>query len=323
MGFFMIDLSIIIPHYNSTESLKKLLHTIPDKREIQVLVIDDNSDKEEQKNIEKLKRDFERKNVVFLKNDTGKKGAGTCRNIGMSHAQGEWLLFADADDFFVENFYQVVQKYLHSNNDVVFFKPTSIEMDTGKLSDRHVSFAELIDNYAKTKSRAAELSLRYRFDVPWSKLIKRKLIQDHSILFDEVIAANDVMFSTKVGYYLKNFEVSDETIYCVTRNKGSLTMTISNETFESRLNVYIRRYNFLKKRLNKEDFFTLQLNGRGLLLDSLQFGFKKFISVLVRLKKNQIKIFDKKLLNPVTLFKKIQLYFNKLKIQKKYSEFEE
>ena len=39
----MIQLSIIIPHYNSPETLEVLLQSIPDIPEIEVLVIDDNS----------------------------------------------------------------------------------------------------------------------------------------------------------------------------------------------------------------------------------------------------------------------------------------
>ena len=39
-----MSLSIIIPHYNGSDLLEKLLSSIPQKREIQIIVIDDKSE---------------------------------------------------------------------------------------------------------------------------------------------------------------------------------------------------------------------------------------------------------------------------------------
>lgn len=38
-----IQLSIIIPHYNTPDSLIQLVQTIPVRRDIQILIVDDNS----------------------------------------------------------------------------------------------------------------------------------------------------------------------------------------------------------------------------------------------------------------------------------------
>src|SRR5699024_3371812 len=116
----MYNLSIIIPHYNSTSSLKKLINTIPDVNEIQVIIIDDHSDAEHKNELIKFEKHFNRSNVEFYNNDPNKKGAGACRNIGLLHARGKWLLFADADDYFLEGFFDTVKKYFNSKCDVVF-----------------------------------------------------------------------------------------------------------------------------------------------------------------------------------------------------------
>lgn len=317
----MIDLSIIIPHYNSTETLITLIETIPNRREIQVIIVDDHSNEEEKKKLLKIKEDYENENIIFLNNKRYKKGAGACRNIGLEYADGDWILFADADDFFIDGFFQVVKKYFKSNNDVVFFKPTSIEIDTQKISDRHKFYEKLIEDYLASKNKKTETLLRYRFVVPWSKLIKKKFIIDNNIFFDEVISANDVMFSTKLGYYMKKFDVSEEAIYCVTKNKGSLTMSISEQIFDTRMGVYIKYYKFLRENLKKKEFLFLGLSGRGFLINSIQFGFKKTFRVYNELRKNKVQIIDGKILNPIIFIKKLVFYINQKKEKKKYEVF--
>lgn len=151
-------------------------------------------------------------------------------------------------------FFYKVNKYFESIYDVIFFKPTSIDLVTGSITQRHIRYEELINEYINKKKRKSELSLRYNFFVPWSKLIKASLVKENKILFDEVLVSNDVMFSTKVGYYLKDFYVSEEVIYCVTRREGSLTTTIDQRLFDIRLNVFINYCNYLKEKLDKKRF---------------------------------------------------------------------
>lgn len=314
----MIDLSVIIPHYNSVLSLYKLLQTIPDNKGIQVIVVDDNSDMGYKEELQNLKMKISHKNIEFYNNNSNIKGAGSCRNIGLKKARGKWLIFADADDYFLGDFYDIVKKYFSSKFDVVFFKPTSIEVDTGKLADRHQNYEELINNYLNNKNYKSEMFIRYYFHVPWSKLIKTDLIKENNIYFDEVIASNDMMFSAKAGHRMNCFKVSEEIIYCVTRSKGSLTTTISHEIFDSRLDVYINYYNFLKDNVSNGTFKLLNVSGRGFIIQSLNFGITKTIAVYFKLKRNNVHILNKKVFNPLHITKKILSFYRKKKDMKRY-----
>ncbi len=94
-------------YYNSPDSLEQLLLSIPSLTEIEVVVVDDKSNKGLKKYF-KIMENIKFKHVIFINNNTNKKGAGVCRNIGINIATGSWLLFADADGYFINGFYSKI-----------------------------------------------------------------------------------------------------------------------------------------------------------------------------------------------------------------------
>ena len=106
----MYNYAIIIPHKNCPDLLQRALDSIPEKDDIQVIIVDDNSDA--------TKVDFEnfpglgRKNTIVVFDKSG-KGAGRARNIGLSKIENntKWILFLDADDFFSYRIEEILEKY--------------------------------------------------------------------------------------------------------------------------------------------------------------------------------------------------------------------
>ena len=318
-----MNLSIIIPHFNGSDLLATLLESIPDDKKIQTIVVDDKSDSFHLKAIEKLKYKYD---FEFYENERD-KSAGTCRNIGLEKAKGKWIMFADSDDYFVDGFYEKVSKYFNSNIDVVFFSPTSQYIDTGKVADRHLSFKKIIEDYLKDRSKKNEFFLRYNFISPWSKLIRKDFLDSHKIRFDEgPIGAEDVMLSTQVGYFMKNFDVSRDVIYCITKRYGSLTTNLKENYFDLRLNTRVSRINFLKANLSKEEFgkimnpFIRNKAAEFLLLGFRRSGYKKFFHVYNLYRRENIKWFRMVYLNPIKVIKFIYIELNKYIRNKKYNK---
>lgn len=289
-----------------------------EKTNVQIIVIDDNSKQDRLKFIELTQSYDSRKNVTFIYNNKG-KGAGGARNTGLLHAKGEWVIFADDDDYFLDGFYSIVSKDFIADVEVVFYPMTSMDVRTHEISDRHHLYSELVHNYLSRPTEENHLKLKFKFGVPWSKMIKRNYLIKNNIIFDEVISANDYSFSTKVGFYLKNYTINNNIFYCVTRNKGSLTNIISEEVFESRVKVYIWNYKFLKNNLSNKEFKKLDLNAFSLITRSLEYkrGIKNTFLTLVRLKKNNIKILDYKWFNPSYIINKF-ISHNRKKVKEIY-----
>ena len=287
-----IKLTIIIPHYNYPDGLKRLLETIPDNSEIQVIVVDDKSTKDLDL-YEKLKKEYSVKNVEFYDN-TWDKGAGNCRNIGLSKAKGEWYLFADSDDMFLDGFYDVVKEYFDKEYDIVAFNPTSRFVDTGKIAKRHEYHLKYYNAYLLNPSVKNKNAALFHPRTPWSKLIRASLVKDNEIVFDNTRVANDVMFSTKTGVHAKEFTVDSRIIYCVSDREGSLTTNYDEKTLDIRIGVFIRRYKYLESHLEKKDFKNLHLSGLDYYLLALKYkqGLKRIHNLNKMFSKAKVKKID-------------------------------
>ena len=84
-----IKYSIIIPHKNIPQLLQRCLDSIPFRGDVQVIVVDDNSDSSivNFENFPGIKRP----NIEVYLTKEG-RGAGYARNVGLQHVKGKWIL---------------------------------------------------------------------------------------------------------------------------------------------------------------------------------------------------------------------------------------
>lgn len=313
MGF-----SIIIPHYNSADTLEILIKSIPITRDIQVIVIDDNSDIMNKKKLENLTNinSF----IKLINNDTGNKGAGACRNLGLRYANQDWVLFADADDKFSKNFYEIINKYSQLDKDIIFFPPKSFTNNDDEQSLRHLTFKKLVDCYLEENNIKNTLRLKVFFVVPWSKLIKRKLIMENEIFFEEILLSNDIMFSAKIGLKAKSISVVNKNIYLVRHSSGSMTSIKNQERFLLRFDAWIDYIDYIRNNTTVEEFKILNISGTPKIIEAirLKLSIKKFLYLLRTLYSKKIPLIDLRIFNLKFLYNKILFYFGIWKNEKKF-----
>lgn len=292
--------SIIIPHYNSVEMALKLLKSIPPDPRFEVIVVDDRSSAD----ISALREALPGGQRILLINDRPGKGAGTARNIGLEHARGEWLLFADSDDYFLDGWTEAVSVWLDSDYDEIFFAPTSFNLSTGKEGVRHRHYAELVNQHSRLQTERTETELRYGFYTPWSKLIRKSVFTEHGIRFEEQMVANDIMAMTQCAYYSRSIRADSHIIYCVTCGNDTLTSKKNPKNFEIRLDTKIRRYRFLQQRLSRRHFRWTHADYymTGSLVDSFLSG-QAPGRVLRKYRENSIPLLTLSTLNPVFLLR--------------------
>ena len=218
----MINYSIIIPHFNIPDLLARCLRSIPERDDVQVIVVDDNSPGNDQylDTIPELKR----KNVEFYVTKDG-LGAGHARNVGLSHAVGKWLVFSDSDDFFVEDLGEILDQYVNDSHDILYFNIKSCDCyDTAKMV--------AADNLRLYKETGDEYALRVCHTEPWGKIIRHSIIEENNVSFQETKAHNDLLFSVKVGLLAKSIVAIDRPLYWYVIREGSLGHQKGCESFE-------------------------------------------------------------------------------------------
>lgn len=261
----MYTYSIIVPHHNIPHLLQRCLDSIPDNPEIQIIVVDDNSSSDIV--------DFsnfpghDRKNIEIIFDKSG-KGAGHARNIGLERALGKWLIFADADDYFTIEMNDIIRYYNENRAEYILFKASSVDSDSLTPSDRHLALNQSIDSVIAGNLSAKDASLQ--MPTPWCRMIRRELVEKYNILFDEVMASNDVMFTTKATCFAKDVVVSNDILYVVTTRQGSLWNNSSKDlqNFLCRLRVYIRRNRFYNMFPYRKSIIMAYI------FDARKFGFK-------------------------------------------------
>ena len=297
MSFPHFLYSIVIPHYNLPALLRRCLGSIPQRNDIQVIVVDDGSSEESKSALKDIGNDFPNVQVVYQEN----LGGGAARNRGLDEAKGKFVMFADADDYFCEKFIELVDRYAAQDNDIVYFNANFIDADTGKPAKQKNHVDEIIGLYRKNAAKGETL-LRYYFGEPWCKMVRRSIIEDNRIRFEQTKIHNDTRFSYLVGYFAKNMAVCDEPIYNYMVRQGSVSKIISDDRLIARVAVFGQKNKFLRE--HGIDFFDKLMvwpfkyckeHGKGdiyarCLEEAEKYGYdEKFIRKLLR--QNKIETF--------------------------------
>lgn len=207
--------SVITPNFNSGDKLLRAHQSLlSNECAYEHIVIDDLSS---DSSMDKLLNSTT-KNIVSIKLENN-FGPGNARNIGLSLARGEYVLFLDADDYLEENTLDDILTIIEDNHfpDLVIFdyyilvdKEPRVGMNNGLSYS--IGNDELISSYMKDEVISS----------PWCKCIKSEIAKSHSfpnlrVQQDSLYNFNVFMETKKIVFCEKKFYNFDKTFL------GSLT----------------------------------------------------------------------------------------------------
>ena len=234
--------SIVIPHFNTPELLAKMLKSIPNRNDIQVIVVDDCSS---EKSLIALKQlVHENLEIHYLDQNLG---AGHARNVGLKYVKGEWVLVVDADDVFAPNTFKVLDMYKDLSTDYFCFRIMVIDSN-GNPKGSNVS-DKSVGAYLKKKNRNSINLFKYKNTVCWNKMVSAEFIRRKGICFEECQVNNDVLFNFMIGLYAKDFIVIPDILYYPTLINSS-SITRQERSVEKEFMFYLqaqKRNGFYKK----------------------------------------------------------------------------
>lgn len=187
--------SIIIPVYNASSYLEQCLECLVNQtlKDIEIICIDDGST-DGSLDILKYYAGIDNRIKVYTQQNLF---AGTARNLGMSHAKGEYFVFLDADDFFELDL--VEKEYLKCK----YYDADICLCGADKFDTLKKSFIPT-PQWLNLKDVKSEAFNRYSlkehlFDVtsacPWTKMFSAKFIRENKLEFQNLQRANDVYFT--------------------------------------------------------------------------------------------------------------------------------
>lgn len=218
-----VDVSVIIPIYNSAGFLAGLLENLKAQtyRDSEYILVDDGSNDGSAKLINKYIQAVgdERFHLVSKKNG----GVSSARNIGLDKAVGKYIIFIDSDDEFEPN---MIEKYVSSiethSSDLEFF--SAVKVKNGNIIGK-IDYAPIASNSAYSVEQLISLYGDLKvWGYPFCFISKRSLWG--SVRFDENIGyQEDVLALFQVWHSdleLKAFVNSDSYYHYVMNGESAL-----------------------------------------------------------------------------------------------------
>lgn len=221
--------SIIIPSYKSDKFIKQcissVLHQTFDSFEI--IIIDDGSSDQTGKICLRIAAEYPYVRYIYQEH----QGAGAARNKGLRVANGEYVLFLDADDYWVNRdlLKELYNCFKNQNVDLVMFQ-----------MDKYTEKGRLLKRYRKKAFPDTKLCHCVHEIYPMlvrdgqvlasacNKCVKRSLLEEEYILFPEGGYAEDIDWVIQLFSRAKYISFLNGLAYAY-RQHGNSTASRSTE----------------------------------------------------------------------------------------------
>lgn len=111
--------SVIIPAYNAEGYISRMLESILNQTydNIECIIIDDGSTDNTYKTIKQYKEKFVKKRKILKLLHQENKGQAAALNLGLKQVTGEYIIWADSDDYFELDAFEAMVDCLEKNKD--------------------------------------------------------------------------------------------------------------------------------------------------------------------------------------------------------------
>lgn len=226
-----INLSIIIPVYNSKETLARSIRSINNQiiplknMKVEIIIVVDDG-KSYKKIIPKIKKNFF---IKIIKTSGIKTGPGNARNIGIKVAKGEFIGYLDADDEWSENYL----KNMYNNVRKFGLALSETRVYNGK---------KLIDKFNGNNKNY--FSVKDIGDIPCSfhPFVKKK----NQIKFENMSSQDVYNTAYLLNKNNKKLQITKDTYYKINLQTKSVT---TEEGFSHKVNLAYKKYQITSLKL--------------------------------------------------------------------------
>ena len=224
-------ISIIIPVKNNNLYIVECMESVLRQTYpyIEVILVDDASSPQCAKLYDSYKSEVVK--VIHLQNAGGVSHA---RNIGISHARGEFIVFVDSDDIISQNYCEYLLNMIKATNSEI--SACGYKRFRGRLKDTSVSELDYV--YVDRTDIWNKIS-GGRYNVEgflWNKMFRAQLIGGS--LFDEQLSmCEDQLFVFEMMKKCNGISVCSNPLYFYRENMQSVTHQMNEQKIKQSIDV--------------------------------------------------------------------------------------
>lgn len=278
--------SIIIPAYNAEKTITKSVNSLLKShyKSFEIVIINDGSKDKTEEIINRLSLKHSNIKIFSQKNS----GPFIARNKGVELATGEYILFMDADDFFVEDALEKLREVCDGYNDIILFKYNIIKDNRLVINNKMDNFNS---NMEIEKEEVFNIMIKSNdLNSLCTKAIKRELIltkKFNKSLYFGLKNGEDLIYSLFNLINANKILFINEKLYNYVHNSESTTNQFNLSFFESRIilrSSFLETVNFLGfpennyyKKINRRFLLDIVKNSPNT-TQILNVGYKKILN---------------------------------------------
>lgn len=253
INFENMKMSVIIPVYKVEKYIEKCIDSICNQsyRDIEILLIDDGSPD----NCSKICDDYaiKDKRVKVIHKENG--GLSDARNTGLKAATGDYVVFVDGDDFWMENnALQYLVDAVKPELDFIGYNCSYYYPDSGTYSS-WVAYDDVLAT--PTDKNTAMVTLVKSGTFPMSaclKLMKRSFLIDNHLFFKKGQIAEDIPWFINVLDATNKCCFVNQYIYAYRQNvDGSISNTRGRKSFNHLFDIFKTELSLIDSRSFSEE----------------------------------------------------------------------
>lgn len=237
--------SILIPVYNCEKYLERCIDSVINQtyEDFELILINDGSTDRSAD----ICRKFEIIDDRIIVLEQANQGPGAARNNGIKKAQGDFIVFVDADDYIENSCLEDLQRYLQKNDVDILFKGFKFENQrTGEILNE-ISLQEGMYYKPEFRHIIKVLIDNDLFGYTWCKVIKTKLFRKYPIEFNTQYSLHeDLLLICQLCEKVDTIGISDTTSYHYMKGEETLCTKFRSDMVENMEFVNKQVFDFYK-----------------------------------------------------------------------------
>lgn len=270
-------ISIIVPIYNSVNSLEKCINSLINQTysNLEIILINDGSS-DDSIDVCNYYQGLDSR-IVFI--DQKNMGVSKTRNNGINFATGDYLMFVDSDDYVDYRLCQYLIEASHNGEDDLIFCSYSRISSCNKNVERSIKYTgekEIKSVFDLSGENFKFFYLNLYFNTPVCKLYKKDIIKKH--YFDPSLnLGEDLLFNLEILQYCKSISFVNKSLYFYRVGQNN---SLSSKVFFNRLEVVRKIFQISQFKFNEifKDNYDKSLVNANYFIESC-LSLKKILSI--------------------------------------------